>query len=217
MSRDEAAQTPAPEAGSGQNQAVPPQVPADERPRPRYGEYAPPGWTWTPPQEAATEASASTADANADRPASPWGATAQPAPSAAPGAPAGRSADRSWTTALLVFGVLGALYNTLSLISAPGAALQAAQTSASMLGLDGPTSFTPGPAVPFAIGVGVALQIVLWVGAMLWSRARIRAGRLAWWVPLLAGAVAFVVVVIVQIIVFASDPDFFATLTQLPT
>ncbi len=31
-----------------------------------------------------------------------------------------------------------------------------------------------------------------------------------------AGVVALVVVIIVQIIVFASDPDFFAVLIQLP-
>ncbi|PIJ11573.1 hypothetical protein BMH32_07125, partial [Leucobacter sp. OLJS4] len=34
------------------DQAEPQAAPADPRPRPAYGEYAPEGWSWTPPQEA---------------------------------------------------------------------------------------------------------------------------------------------------------------------
>jgi len=120
-----------------------------------------------------------------------------------------------WTITLLVFGVFGALYNSLALFQLPTTALESAQLSASMLGIDGPADFTPGPAVPAFIFVGIALQLALWLGALLWSRARMRAGRMAWWIPLLAGVAAFLVVLVVGMLVFSSDPTFLQSLTPV--
>ncbi|WP_416445738.1 DUF6264 family protein [Leucobacter sp. HNU] len=53
--------TPAPEPAAQPAAAQPAPEPTDPRPRPAYGEYAPEGWTWTPPQkaDAASAASAS--------------------------------------------------------------------------------------------------------------------------------------------------------------
>ncbi|KRC58688.1 hypothetical protein ASE14_19305 [Agromyces sp. Root81] len=213
MSQHEAARTPD-ESGDAAamhaEAATPPTVPSpprDERPRPQYGEYAPEGWTWTPPVDERAAASAAAA------------AAAVAAPVAAPGSTAVGSAatrahpiDRMWTITLLVFGVFGALYNSLALFQLPTTALESAKLSASMLGIDGPADFTPGPAVPVFIFVGIALQVALWLGALLWSRARMRAGRMAWWIPLVAGVAAFIVVVIVGMLVFASDPAFLQSL-----
>ncbi|MBM7831386.1 hypothetical protein JOE59_002091 [Agromyces cerinus] len=208
MSQHEAARTPdqSGDAATTNGGATPPAAPSprhDERPRPQYGEYAPEGWTWTPPVD---ERAAAADAANAESAA----ALAPAAPAAPSGAAAARAhpIDRMWTIALLIFGVFGALYNSLALFQLPATALESAKLSASMLGVDGPADFTPGPAVPVFIFIGIALQLALWVGALLWSRARMRASRLAWWVPLLAGVAAFIVVVVVGMLVFTSDPTF---------
>ncbi|MFB9310658.1 hypothetical protein BJY17_003521 [Agromyces hippuratus] len=211
MSQHEAARTPdqSGDAATTNGGATPPAAPSprrDERPRPQYGEYAPEGWTWTPPVD---ERAAASDAAIAEPAAAVTPAQAAPSGAAAAGA---HPIDRMWTIALLVIGVFGALYNSLSLFQLPTTALESAKLSASMLGIDGPADFTPGPAVPVYIFVGIALQLLLWVGALLWSRARMRTGRLAWWVPLLAGVAAFIVVVVVGMLVFASDPAFLQSL-----
>ncbi|GAA1834498.1 DUF6264 family protein [Agromyces salentinus] len=212
MTHDEAAR---PTGAAGQD-SPPPTPPIDERPRPRYGEYAPEGWTWQPPvapdavpDAAADDAGTRTAAGGAPDAAAPYttGSTVSPV------APVARPTDRLWTIALLVFGAFGVFYNVLTLVQLPATALESAKLSSSMLGVEGPSSFTPGPAVPTLIAIGVALQVALWIGALLWARARLRAGRLAWWIPILAGVVAFLVVSIVGLLVFASDPDFMAALS----
>ncbi|MBT2498842.1 hypothetical protein J7E25_07015 [Agromyces sp. ISL-38] len=172
---------------------APPAPPRDERPRPQYGEYAPEGWSWQPPAD--------------QRTSDPAPQMATPPPPVAASARPDRPADRIVTILLLVLGAFGAAYNSFSVIAMPSSALESARMSAAMFGSDAvPTTFTPGPAVPAAIAIGVAAQLVLWVCALLWSRARLRAGALSWWIPLVAGVVAFVVVMIVALIVFTSDP-----------
>ncbi|MGI9823775.1 DUF6264 family protein [Agromyces sp. Marseille-Q5079] len=212
MTNDEAAR---PTGAAGQDSPAP-TPPRDERPRPQYGEYAPEGWTWQPPvapaptPDAAADATlAGASRASAGAPDASTGTGVQTAPASGVAHPT----DRLWTIALLVFGVFGVVYNCLTLWQLPATALESAKLSSSMLGIDGPTSFTPGPAVPAIIAVGIAVQVLAWVGALLWSRARLRAGRIAWWIPLVAGVVAFFVVSVVGMLVFASDPDFLTSLS----
>ncbi|WP_022890687.1 DUF6264 family protein [Agromyces italicus] len=216
MTRDEAARPydggradeTATGAAAPQAPATPTVPPADERPRPRYGEYAPEGWTWQPPADPnSSTPPAQTPDAAAPAfgAAPTLGGTPVPA-SQHPGAAAARPTDRAWTIALLVFGAMGAVYNILSIIAMPASVLESMKLSASMIGTTPPTEFTPGPAVPVAVAVGVIAQLALWVGALLWSRARMRAGGSSWWIPLVAGIVAFIVVMIVGAVVLTSDP-----------
>ncbi|MFF2271167.1 DUF6264 family protein [Agromyces sp. NPDC058136] len=227
MTRDEAARpldgnsaddaTPA--TAAPQPPAGPAAPPADERPRPRYGEYAPEGWTWQPPVD---PNAASTPDAGAQAGAASAGAygagVAGPlAPNSALPGTTTRPADRAWTVALLVFGAMGAVYNVLSIIGLPSSVIESLKLSASMLGTTPPTEFTPGPAVPVAVAVGVIAQLALWVGALLWSRARMRAGASSWWIPLLAGVAAFIVVMIVASVVLTSDPAIVEFLQTPPT
>ncbi|WP_127793955.1 DUF6264 family protein [Agromyces sp. LHK192] len=226
MTQDEAARNDGPQRDGGATPGASasdapakpdqPQLPADERPRPRYGEYAPEGWTWQPP--APRDAPQPAQSPAAPPPAADrftFGGGADRADGAAR-PPVVHPIDRMWTIALLVFGALGAVYNVFSLIALPQSVLQSAQMSAQILGTDPPTSFTAGPAVPVIIGFGAILQLALWIGALLWSRARMRAGRLAWWIPLVAGVAAFIVVLVVSMLVFASDPEFFRTLSTVP-
>lgn len=199
--------------------AQPPAQPAaptpDERPRPRYGEYAPEGWTWTPPANdpyagtSSIEPDAATEAAASGGPARPGGANEWAGMSAAgrvDGAVQARPTDRAWTLALLVFGAMGAVYNMVSLIALPSGLAESLQLTASMFGTAPPSEFTPGPAVPVVIGVGVVAQLALWWGALRWSRARMRAGASSWWIPLIAGVAAFFVVMVVTYLVAFSDP-----------
>ncbi|KQM83021.1 DUF6264 family protein [Agromyces sp. Leaf222] len=208
MTKDEAART----TGAAGQDSPAPTPPRDERPRPQYGEYAPEGWTWQPPVDPKAVPDAA-ADAEATGPSA--ASAVAPATAAEVGQPTARAVpkDRLWTIALLVFGVFGAIYNILAILQLPATALESAKLSSSMLGIDGPTSFTPGPAVPTILATGVVLQILLWIGALVWSRARLRAGRLSWWIPVVAGVVALIVVTIIGMLVFASDPDFLASLS----
>ncbi|MFE6967381.1 DUF6264 family protein [Agromyces sp. NPDC057679] len=218
MTRDEAARTPD-DAVAGAAAPQPPATPpADERPRPRYGEYAPEGWTWQPPADPHAAGATHAADAA--------GPGAGPAPAAGGPGPAyarpdtgavARPTDRAWTVALLVFGAMGAVYNVLSLVSLPSSMLQSLELTASMFGTTPPTEFNPGPVVPVAIAIGVIAQLALWFVALRWSRARMQAGSSSWWIPLLAGVVAFIVVMIVTYVVAFSDPAFAEFFLTIPT
>jgi hypothetical protein len=206
MSQQGAAR-PSDESGGRAARGDVPLEPRDERPRPQYGEYAPEGWTWNPPAGERTSDPA------------PQMSTPAAAASARLGSTDGvreRPTDRLITIMLLVVGVFGAVYNSFSMITMPSSALESAKISAAMLGTDAvPTTFTPGPAVPAAIAIGVAAELVLWVVALLWSRARMRAGARSWWIPLVAGVVAFVVVLVVGTIVLTSDPALFEFLRSV--
>jgi len=219
MTNDEAARLPDGERADGANAAAAPPPatpPRNERPRPRYGEYAPEGWTWTPPAkdpysgtsslDPDAEADAGAPGADAARAANTWGEVSRGAPGPAGAVAPARPADRGWTIALLVLGALGAIYNCLVIVSFPSNVLESAKLTAEMLGTPAPTEFTPGPGVPVAIAIGVMAQLVLWLGAFIWSRSRMRAGATSWWIPLIAGVVAFIVMLIVSMVVLASDP-----------
>lgn len=71
--------------------------------------------------------------------------------------------------------------------------------------------------------VGIVLSIVnpaLLVIAVVISAARLRAGRVTFWVPLLIGAIATVVSIVLFGVVLAGDPafvDFLGTRTPVPT
>jgi Family of unknown function (DUF6264) len=206
MSQQGAAR-PSDESGGGAARGDVPSEPRDERPRPQYGEYAPEGWTWNPPAGERTSDPAPQMSTPAAAASARLGSTDRVRE---------RPADRLITIMLLVVGVFGAAYNSFSMITMPSSALESARISAAMLGTDAvPTTFTPGPAVPAVIAIGVAAQLVLWVVALLWSRARMRAGARSWWIPLLAGVVAFVVVLIVGTIVLTSDPALFEFLRSV--
>ncbi|MEI5583185.1 MULTISPECIES: DUF6264 family protein [unclassified Agromyces] len=203
MSQDEAARNEAqgPPADGG---APPP--PRDERPRPRYGEYAPEGWSWQPPAEPR-------ADPAPAAPAPSYGANAPgTAPQAAPPpAPAGgvRRGDAIATIILLVVGLFGAAYNALLLTMLPSVATETFRQTAEVLGTELPArDFVAGPQVPTLILVGTIVQLALWVIALAWSVRRLRARRLAFWVPLVMGAVAFVVLYALMAQILLSDPEY---------
>lgn len=195
MSHDEAAR---PETAAGRAPAEP--APArDERPRPQYGEYAPEGWSWQPPGDVEPSTDA-TASAARTAPPAPPEASAAPEPAAAERKPAPRW-DRIITIALLVLGAFGAWDSARSMQQLG----QQIQTTYTMLGIG---DFTPPEWLPTLSVVGIVVQLSLYAAVLGLSILRLRARRIAFWIPLTGGVVSVVITVVLMGVVVFSDPTY---------
>jgi hypothetical protein len=193
MSQDEAARTPdAPTPGGG----------ADERPRPRYGEYAPEGWTWQPP------ADASAAPAQPAPPVQPAAAPPPPAPVALPGERRPGTVDRVVTIALLVLGAFGAINTAASLQVLP-------QQFSLVYEQQGVGDFTAPEWLPTLAMVGTVLQLALYAATLGWSILRLRARKTSFWVPIVGGVLSIVLMMVLVSIVFLNDPTFVAYIERM--
>lgn len=196
----------------------------DERPRPAYGEYAPEGWTWTPPGQeassapapnasesalASTRGTASRVPSSGRVPGVPHnlGASGSPGQQKSAGSalppeqhyraapPQGGSAraaapnrlgDRIITIVLLALGAFGALNSAASLYSMSSEFSRWGQ----VLGID---SFSA-PAALTTIGtVGALVVFALYALNLVYSLQRMRARKLAFWVPLATAVIAGIV------------------------
>jgi hypothetical protein len=199
MSQDEAARNEA--RGQPADGSTPPPQ-RDERPRPQFGEYAPEGWSWQPPADERADAAAS-----APHPAPPPPSPAQaPAPAAAATAP--RTVDRFFTILLLALGAVGAWNTSVSLQQLPAAI----QTVYSQQGVG---TYTPQEWLPTLALIGTVVMLGLYAGVLGWSIARMRARKTAFWVPLVGGAVAVLLTIVLTSIVFLTDPTFMSYVEQL--
>ena len=187
------------EGASGASAQTPPPPPRDERPRPQYGEYAPEGWTWQPPADQQTsdpapQMVAPPAAASVDRP--------------------DRTADRVVTIVLLVIGIFGVWTAIGTLQALPEQLPQAIRQASEILGGGATTvDYTPGPQVPGILLGGSIGQVVLWLLTAWWAVSRLRARRIAFWVPLVGGVVSLVLLYGTMFIVIATDPDLVASLS----
>lgn len=240
----------------------------DARPRPAYGEYAPEGWSWTPPG-AENEADGSGGAAQGTRPdgtsrasgvpagvphnlgargeggtaaqapAAPPSGTATPgsgkqdpppyradepanarreqqpvaaplaAQGAAPAKPRPRTADRVITILLLVVGAFGALN-----MAAPMFALEAqVQLMGTMLGIEDLNVPSWIATAGLIAGLGILLVYALNV---IYSIQRMRGGKLAFWVPLAAFGIAFVIMLVVQMVAMYNAPEIIEQLNSDP-
>lgn len=193
MPQDEAARTP---DAAGQGGA------ADERPRPRYGEYAPEGWTWQPP------ADESAAPAQPTPPVQPAAPPPPPAPAALPGERQPSAVDRVVTIALLVLGAFGAINTAASLQMLP-------RQFSLVYEQQGVGDFTPPEWLPTLTMVGTVLQLALYAGTLGWSILRLRARKTAFWVPILGGVLSLVLMMVLVSIVFLNDPTFVAYIEEM--
>ncbi|WP_449277946.1 DUF6264 family protein [Leucobacter sp. GX24907] len=148
--------------------------------------------------------------ADAPQPLAPSQARAmQAAQASAAGVPAqnDRRGDRIITIILLVIGGFGALYNALSLMQLP-ASMELILTA---LGSDA--------SVPAWIGTMSTISAIgtlaLYAVTLIYSVQRVRARKLTFFVPLIAGVVAIVVVIAVSIVAMLGIPGF-ADLMQDP-
>jgi len=188
----------------------------DPRPRPQYGEYAPPGWKSPVPGE---DAAATPAPAQA--PAQP-----APAPTAAPPGgeydwgtpkpvkPAGRrrSADTVISFALLGLGLYFGVFGSFqaAIVDPAPQFLASLQQS----GFD-----TAGVLPDFSrlMPILAGLAVGLWGAALAWTLRRVRARRIAFWVPLTAGVLFTLVQSIALLAVFMATPGAMEMLTSFAT
>ena len=197
MTHGEAAR-PAPQPAVRDAAAEP--EPRDERPRPRYGEYAPEGWSWQPPAEPTetTDAPPSAAPAPAKPEASGPAVTGPAAATERKPAPAW---DRIITIALLVLGAFGA-WDSARSMQQLGVQIQ---TTYTMLGIG---EFTPPAWLPTVSVVGIVVQLSLYAAVLGLTILRLRARRIAFWIPLIGGVVSVVFTLVVMAAVVFSDPTY---------
>ncbi|WP_395638308.1 DUF6264 family protein [Pseudolysinimonas sp.] len=158
------------------------------RPIPQYGEYA------TPEEVAALRGVAVEAPL-AEAPPAP-----APAAVGGPAAPGGRRYDRPVTIALLLFGAINLVQY--------GAALLDFDTF-----LESATAGTPTESIDFGDAARVGGYVLFGVSLLLFlvagfvSVQRLRRGRVAFWVPLVAGALTVASWVVVLVAIVFQTPD----------
>jgi drug/metabolite transporter (DMT)-like permease len=163
----------------------------DERPRPQYGEYAPEGWV--SPVPAQPEPSI-------------HGAPPVPAPVDRPPAP--RRWDRVLTVGLLAFGLYWVVSGYFSFSDLSAIINQ-------VFDQYGIGEFTSTAAASSAGTALMVVQSVFWAGAVLVAVSRLRANKLAFFWPLVFGAVSMIVCGVIVGVVMTSDPAFTAYLEQM--
>lgn len=158
--------------------ATPPGTPPeDSRPRPRYGELAPAGWSWTPPE--------------------------QPAPPPPPAPERGGAGVPRWdlpvTVSLLILGLLGATFAAAVLIALPDA-VQLLYTQQNL------GTYVPAASVGPLITIGGVLQAATWLATAAVSVRLLVRGRRAFYVPLVGAAVSLVALFVVMSLALSTDP-----------
>ncbi|GAA4371684.1 DUF6264 family protein [Agromyces bauzanensis] len=202
---DESAHTTGADGVSGAS-AQPAPAQRDERPRPQYGEYAPEGWTWQPPAGEHTSDPAPQMSAPPPPARGRWGAAAASgAPGAVPTATRAPSWDRVATIVLLVVGAFGAWSTAASMQQLA----QQIRLSHTMLGIG---EYTPPAWLPTLSVIGMVAQLALYAAVLLLSLVRLRARRIAFWIPLAGGGVSFLVTAVILAVVMLNDPTYLSFL-----
>jgi hypothetical protein len=202
-----------------------------ERPRPAYGEYATPeqvarargmsleeyerhlaSVTGPSIDEAADVASASPSSAHggAGPRMSSEGPTLGGTPasgSATTAQQAGRG-NRFATTALLAFGL------ACTLLSVPGL-LSLGDGLAGAFAAQGLGEFTSFDAARAIGSAAIVVQLLLWLLALALSLAALRRGRVSWWIPLVVGAVAVLLVSALWLVAIFVDPAFMEYINEV--
>ncbi|WP_185276911.1 DUF6264 family protein [Leifsonia shinshuensis] len=219
-----------------------PEKAPDERPRPKYGELAPPGWVWKPPQDAdrLDTTHHSPAASEVEQPPAPpqqpglWGGQHGGGQQGGgqqgggphngdqhgfgrPGGPQGHDAygrpysqspqlradaprwNITTTIVLLVVGFFGMSYTIGTLQSLPSV-MQLMHTSLNL------GKYVQDPSVAPLITVGTIAMAGIWavsLGLSIWLLVQ---KRLAFYVPLVAGIVAFVTLFVILGLIFSTDP-----------
>jgi hypothetical protein len=188
----------------------------NERPRPQFGELAPPGWVWHPPADADRLDTARKPEPEEEQPepsTAPVFGPAGPRPQAQAGAATGTPTWNLTLTVLLgVFGFFGMSYSIATLQAIP-ASMQLLHST------NGLGEYTPAPIVGTLVLVGSILMAAVWVVSAAVSAWLLIKRRLSFWVPLVAGVVAMVALLIFAGAVLATDPvllGFYSGVTPTP-
>jgi multisubunit Na+/H+ antiporter MnhB subunit len=160
------------------------------RAKPQYGEYAPPGWSWTPPVD---EQSAREEER-----------TPEPTPAPALAHPV----DRAITIALLA---LGAFFALSALFDSSGfAKMLQQQYAAQGIGEYGSPELARSLGVASGVGQTLIVAIATWLAVR-----RIRAGKRAVLVPILGIVVTALFSLVIAAIAILGDPTFSEYVTRM--
>ncbi|PZE75404.1 MULTISPECIES: DUF6264 family protein [unclassified Curtobacterium] len=182
------------------------------RPAPQYGEYAPEGWVNPVEVERARgereAAERRRAEADDQRRPVPVGRVGPPGRAPGRSRPAvptsGRfgasPGDLLLTVLLLAFGFTTVVQQLFGISHT--AATIADQIAARYTELAHPEALVP------ASALCAVVDLVLLIGTVWWSVARLRRRRVTFWVPLVGGAVAGAFSVVVYVVVLAHDPAY---------
>ena len=172
------------------------EVPRDRRPRPQFGELAPEGWTWEPPEQPGSSDNAAP-DAAAVDTAAVRPATAQSVP--AEGKRPASVWDRPVTLGLLVLGLLGTFF-AISILNSLPQAIQAMYTQESL------GTYTRAAGVDAILLAGGIVQALLWAVTAALSIWLLVRGRRGFYVPLIGGFVSLILIFVFMAVVLAGDP-----------
>jgi hypothetical protein len=184
-----------------------PQESPEERPRPQFGEYA------TPEEQRARIRQPSVTDHLSDGIAPPPPAAPPFLPPPAPVSGAAvrrpRLIDRVATFVLLGYGLVTVLSAIPQFVDFTGFV----STLSQVMGL---RSDLPVPASGRAWGIAAAVVLgVGWLATFVLSWAVTRSGRLAFWIPLVAGAVINILASFLVVVPLLSDPAFLTAIQSV--
>jgi hypothetical protein len=202
----------------------------DERPKPKYGELAPEGWSWTPPKDPAAEEPEAGAGATgsgpsapaapgsaASGPASRQAAARQPTPPPPPYNPAAaampdrKRGDMIATFLLLAAGVISTTNTVVSMLQLPAVMQQVMD----IYKLDGAYAGTS--TAQTAGSVGAALLVLIFALTVYISVRRLRVNKLTFFVPLIGAVLSFAVSTACIAIAFFADPALVQGVSTLPS
>lgn len=173
----------------------------DPRPAPQFGEYA------TREQQLAHIKSPSPEQIEPSAPVAP----ASPMVDAQALAASRNQFNTVGTIAFLVYGLIEVVLNAPSFLQLSLSINdQLAQFAESMnVHIDALPASNATAVAGYAL---IATWVLLWIGAALWSWRRLKAGKLALWVPFAAGVLANLLVGVVMTVLIFRDPTIAAQL-----
>ncbi|WP_066040430.1 DUF6264 family protein [Herbiconiux solani] len=208
---------------------------SDERPKPKYGELAPEGWSWTPPKDPAAEEAeagagagmpgtgttasgkgASATGASTPAKAPRQAAARQPTPPppynpAAAAMPDRKRGDMIATFLLLAAGVISTTNTVVSMLQLPAVMQQVMD----IYKIDGAYAGTS--TAQTAGSVGAALLVLIFALTVYISVRRLRVNKLTFFVPLIGAVLSFAVSTACIAIAFFADPALVQGFSTLPS
>ncbi|WP_382304911.1 DUF6264 family protein [Herbiconiux sp. UC225_62] len=176
----------------------------DERPKPKYGELAPEGWVWKPPQPAVPDADESASATPATAPSAPASASAGRPPGApASGAPEAQrpiaTGDLIVTSVLLVIGLITTINSISSLLELPSIIQQVLDIQK----LD--VTYTATTAASLLGTIGAVVLALIYAAAVWLSVKALRARRRAYFIPIACAILSFMALFFVLMLAFFAD------------
>lgn len=179
------------------------ETPRDRRPKPQFGELAPEGWVWEPPEaQQPSEPVAPSAPATGTTPPPPAPPAAPLSPTAVPPAPGARTVpgwDRPVTLGLLVLGLFGT-FLAISILNSLPQAIQMLYTQENL------GTYVPAENVDGILLGGAIAQVVLWAATAALSIWLLTRGRRGFYVPLIGGFLSLMLIFVFMGAVLSGDP-----------